>query len=146
VDDRRFDDLTRVLAAGPGSRRRLLAGSVAGLAAFLGIGRGRFPLEAAAETPNQFCQATFDTDPSLIVSKNGCGTTTCGGNPSCFCVQTVGHIPRCLIGFDPTPGQQNCPAKDQCKRHQDCRGNEFCAKVEGCCGRPRKKCLKPCPA
>jgi hypothetical protein len=145
VDDRRFDDLTRSFASGSASRRRLLAGSVAGLATFLGVARGGFPLEAAAETPNQFCQATYDTDPKAITSKNACGVTTCGNNPSCFCVQTVGHIPRCLTGFDPRL-KKHCPPKSQCKRHHDCPGNEFCAKVEGCCEKPLKKCLKPCPA
>lgn len=154
MESQRFDDLARDLGADPASRRRLLrgalAGGAAGLAALLGLAPGRLgPASVLASVADQACQAAYAADPRSVVSKNACGetgATRCGADNQGVCVQTVGHLPRCLTGFNPELGRRQCPRKDRCDAHRDCRPGFFCAKVEGCCGRSHNTCLRAWPA
>lgn len=149
MDDRRFDNLVRRLGDRPASRRRVARGAVAGgaaaLAGFLGLDRGRFgPAPAFASAADRTCQAAANADPRSIVSKNACGETgptRCGANNRGLCVQTVGHIPRCVTGFSPSAGRRRCPRVDQCDARRDCPNGAVCGKVEGCCGKPHNLCL-----
>ena len=149
MDPRRFDDMTRAIAVSRSSRRRVLrsalGGAGSGVVALFGLDRRPSSREAAA-VGRQFCRSAFKTKEDSIVTANYCGRTPCGNTPGCFCIQSVGDIPRCLTGFDPVHGSEDCPGKDQCDQDGGCRPGEFCAKVEGCCGTMRKKCLKRCPA
>lgn len=146
MDHNRFDDLTRALGTGPASRRRVLRGALAGGAAGLAALVGLRPEAALASPADTVCQAAYNQDPQSIVSKNACPrmqtATRCGANNRGFCVQTVGHVPRCLIGFNPDTGRRQCPSKDQCDGHAQCPNGSYCAKVEGCCGREHNKCLR----
>jgi hypothetical protein len=60
-------------------------------------------------------------------------------------VQTLGDIPMCLTGFD-AADLTGCPTWDECNPKRSCPGGKVCSKVEGCCGTPRRRCLKRCPA
>ena len=145
MDGQRFDDITRAMVAGTPSRRRVLRGLLAGGAGLAALGgAGHVDPTAAIDQP-RYCQRVYNQNPEAIVSKNACGANFCGGRTDCFCVQTVGHTPRCLTAFDPNAGQRDCPATDECSERRPCPNGRFCAKVEGCCGQPYKVCLRPCP-
>ncbi|MBA3414308.1 MAG: hypothetical protein H0U10_03670 [Chloroflexia bacterium] len=82
--------------------------------------------------------------PSEFVSKHSCVQLACGNNPDCLCVQTLGHNPMCLIGFDPDD-PADCPSKDECGDRRPCPPGKFCAKTTACCGTTFRRCLKRCP-
>ena len=145
MDGQRFDDIARGVATVAPSRRRVLRTLLPGGAGLLAVGGVRRVGPAAAVDRPRYCQRVYDNDPQAITSKNVCGVTPCGGSEACFCVQTVGHSPRCLTGFDPTAGTRDCPARDECSERAHCLNGRYCAKVEECCGQPRKICLSPCP-
>jgi hypothetical protein len=136
MDDDRFDRVAR--AFGRRTTRRLAIGAGALLAGFSGA-----PLRppAAAAAGSGFCRTL---DPDQYISKHRCTATACGTAEGCLCVQTPGHLVRCAAGFDPAT---DCPAADECSERRPCGRGRFCAKVAKCCGdRPRRVCLRPCPA
>lgn len=82
-------------------------------------------------------------DTSEYVTKNKCNTLACGGREGCICVQTLGHKPRCVMGFDPD-NPNDCPKHNECNKRRTCGKGMLCAKVQGCCGTQRRRCLKRC--
>jgi len=103
-----------------------------------GVLREPPPAEGAG---SGFCRGL---EPDRYISKHRCTITGCGTAEGCVCVQTPGHRVRCAAGFDPA---SDCPAADECSERRPCGRGRFCAKVAKCCGdRPRRVCLRPCPA
>lgn len=146
MDRRRFDHLTRSLASG-GSRRGLLRGvAAAGAAAFaaqIGVGTGRWGVPRASAF-NEICR---QSPAASFVSKGACETLSCGpAERNCVCVQTLGHVPTCVRGFDPANPRPDCPTKDECSDGRPCPNGRVCAKVEGCCTRRFRSCLPRCEA
>ena len=144
MDERRFDELARHLAGSRLSRRatarRLLGAAAAGLVAALGTGSGRIGVRpVAAGVGDATCRAAA---PAAVISKNGCGLTSCG-TAGCLCVVTVGHIRRCVNAAD-VDLPAGCPTRDECDAKADCPPHHVCAKVEGCCRRSHNKCVRAC--
>jgi hypothetical protein len=143
MDGRSFDDLTRLVADGSRTRRALVRRVVlgAGAAALVGLRSGQFGAREAMAAGDATCQAAV---PSEFVSKNSCQELACGPSPNCLCAQTVGHIPTCVTNYDPHK-QKDCPKEDECSEKRRCKNGFVCAKVQGCCGPDKRKCLRRCP-
>jgi hypothetical protein len=138
MEDHRFDRLARAFAYR--TTRRLAVGSAA-LA--IGVSELRAAILGAEAAGTSDCQGL---DPPDFINKHHCGNTHCGNNPGsdCVCVQTPGHHVRCAASFNP---DADCPRTDECSDRRPCGRGRFCAKVSACCGdRPRRICLRPCPA
>jgi hypothetical protein len=114
----------------------------AGAAALLRVLGGVFAVPEATAAGDAICQAA---EPSQFVSKNACEELQCGPHPNCLCVQTVGHIPTCVTNYRPHK-QSDCPDEDECGTQRPCKKGFVCAKVQGCCGPNKRKCLRRCPA
>jgi len=67
MDARRFDEMTRVLAAGR-SRRRVLAGAAAGLAAALGLGRRPADAQSVCRPYGRTCSGLAAPPPPPFAS------------------------------------------------------------------------------
>jgi hypothetical protein len=142
MDGRSFDDLTRLVAHGSRTRRALVRRLAGGAAvALLGLAGGEFGAAKVAAAGDATCQAA---DPSQFVSKNACQELPCGPSPNCLCVQTVGHVPTCVANYNPHK-QKDCPKDDECGEHRPCKNGFVCAKIQGCCGPNKRKCLRRCP-
>jgi len=140
MEQRRFDDLTRTwarLEPTPTSRRRVLRGVLS----LLGLGAAASVADTSAAGSGT-CRAA---PPSAYVSKRSCEVLACGTTDGCICVQTLGHVPVCVTGFDPS-NRNDCPREDECNKRRSCRNGFVCAKVGNCCGRPFRRCLRRCPA
>lgn len=138
MEDHRFDRLAKAFARR--ASRRFAVGSGALAIGVSGL-RAAIPRAEAAGTSK--CQGL---ESEKYISKHHCGITNCGGNPEsdCVCVQTPGHHVRCAASFNP---DADCPRTDECSDRRPCGRGRFCAKVFACCNdRPRRVCLRPCPA
>ena len=136
MEGHRFDRLARAFARR--TTRRLVVGAGALAIGVSGL-RQEIPTTEAAG--GSFCRTL---PPNQIISKHSCVSTACGTTEGCVCVQTPGHVVRCAARFDPAT---DCPRTDECSDRRPCGQGKFCAKVSKCCGdRPRRLCLRPCPA
>jgi hypothetical protein len=137
VESDRFDRIAK--AVGRRTSRRMAVGAGALVVGFFGLRRD-VPLSEAAGS--DFCRTL---EPNQIISKHSCVRSECGGTGSgCVCVQTPGHHVRCAAHFK---WPENCPERDECSDRRPCGPGKFCAKVFKCCNnRPRRVCLRPCPA
>jgi hypothetical protein len=145
MDDRRFDALTKALAATKPSRRealRRLAGGA--LATVFGgvaleevsaqdVGIEAYNLVCKQEGAKFFC--TEGTPANEV--------TTCKSLASgCVCARKKGGGQVCVQ--QPSTG---CPTKrNKCRDAGDCDSGETCILVSGCCdGSNRGKCVQKCP-
>ena len=136
MESDRFDRIAK--AVGRRTSRRMAVAAGALVFGFFGL-RREVPMAKAAGS--EFCRSL---EPDQIISKHSCFSTNCGGSPECVCVQTPGHHVRCAASFE---WPKDCPRRDECSERRPCGGGRFCAKVFKCCNnRPRRVCLRPCPA
>jgi hypothetical protein len=136
MEDHRFDRLARAFARR--TTRRFAVGSAA-LA--IGVSELRAAILRAEAAGTSDCQGL---DPTEFINKHHCEIHDCGSTEGCVCVQTPGHHVRCAASFDKN---HDCPKTDECSDRRPCGRGRFCAKVSACCGdRPRRICLRPCPA
>jgi hypothetical protein len=136
MEDHRFDRLARAFARRTSRRFAVGAGALA-----IGMSGLRQATPQAEATGSGFCR---ERESDEIISKHSCFSTNCGGSPECVCVQTPGHHVRCAASFE---WPKDCPRRDECSERRPCGGGRFCAKVFKCCNnRPRRVCLRPCPA
>jgi hypothetical protein len=136
MEDHRFDRLAKAFARR--TTRRLAVGSGALAIGTSGL-RPAIPQAEAAGTRD--CQGLMPTE---FINKHHCEIHDCGSTEGCVCVQTPGHHVRCAASFDKN---DDCPKTDECSDRRPCGRGQFCAKVSACCGdRPRRICLRPCPA
>lgn len=142
MDERRFDDAARSWGrvGGAAATRRSAVRALLGL---VGLGAGVVAGSGDADAVGSgTCRAA---DPSSYITKQQCNELPCGNAPGCLCIQTLGHIPHCLTGFDPnTPS--DCPRRDECNDRNPCPNGQFCAKVGSCCPGNFRRCLRRCPA
>lgn len=144
MDEQRFDEMARRwgrLSTSGGTRRSAVR-SLLGLAGF-GADLASFGDDAEAAGSGTCRRA----DPGTYITKQTCEPLSCGNTPGCLCIQTLGHKPECLIGFDPdAPNNRDCPKEDECNKRRKCRNGFKCAKVVSCCGKNHRRCLRRCPA
>ena len=140
MDHGRFDRLARGLAhAAEVSTRRGAFARLGGLALLAAVSSRREMAAVGSGT----CRAA---SPNQFISKHACVVLLCGTAPECLCVQTLGHNPVCVTGFNPT-NRNDCPKTDECNEvNRPCRAGFVCAKVGSCCKRRYRKCLSRCPA
>ena len=141
-----FDELSRGLAGGTISRRRVL--KLAGVAILGSTGLlSLFPRMAGAQssvygrtvTAQQFSGGCAEDEPAI--NNRACIGNMCGGNRNCFCAETVTGKNRCVN----LRADEACPQRDQCDSNRDCPGDMICIKIGGCCGHPRRNdCARPC--
>ena len=95
MDGSRFDDLARSLVVS-GSRRRLIAGLGAALAAF-GVGRTE---AAACRAPGRTCREHANCCSGVCGPKDATGRRTCQCQSAADCPATPGecHAPTCEAG------------------------------------------------
>ncbi len=135
MDERRFDDWTRDLAADGPTRRRLLAG-MAGLA-FAGLGALWRSGEAAAQGTDE--PAADDTDEATA----NCNGNFCSGNTqqckgNCVCYKRVGGDSVCARP------QGQCP-QGGCRTDRDCKSGHACVQSgRKCCDGQKTACAKKC--
>ena len=136
MEDHRFDRLARAFARRTSRRFAVGVGVVA-----IGIPGRRWDIPQAEAAGSGFCRTL---EPDQIISKHSCVDTPCGSTEGCVCVQTPGHLVRCAASFE---HPADCPNTDECSDRRPCGRGRFCAKVFACCNdRPRRVCLRPCPA
>jgi hypothetical protein len=136
MESHRFDRLARAFAYRTTRRLAVGAGALA-----VGMSGLRQAIPQAEAAGSGFCRTL---EPDQIISKHSCVDTPCGSTEGCVCVQTPGHLVRCAASFE---HPKNCPDKDECSDRRPGERGRFCAKVFACCSdRPRRVCLRPCPA
>jgi len=141
VEDARFDLIARRLAisSNHATTRRGAFAKLGGAMVFVSaLSRG----ETASAAGSGTCRAA---DPSQYITKQQCNVLSSGNTPGCLCIQTLGHVPECVIGFNPN-ASGDCPKEDECNDKNPCRGGFVCAKTRSCCGSSFRKCLRRCPA
>jgi hypothetical protein len=79
MESKRFDDLSKAIAT-VASRRKILRGVVAGVAAAAAGAVGLSTAEAGSRGPGQICRKTGDCQPGLTCEPAGYGRSRC----SCF--------------------------------------------------------------
>ena len=141
MEDARFDQIARRLAVSTNrtTTRRGAFAKLGGALVFVStLSRG----ENAGAAGSGTCRSA---DPSQFITKQQCNVLACGNTPGCLCIQTLGHVPECVTGFN-TSAQGDCPKEDECNDKSPCRSGFVCAKTRSCCDTSFRKCLRRCPA
>ena len=140
-----FDELSRGIASGTISRRRVLKlagmailGSTGLLSLFPGVAGAQSSVYGRTVTSQQIGEGGCAEDEPAI-SNRRCEPNPCGGNRNCFCAETVRGNKRC-VNFR---ADQACPERDLCDSNRDCPGDEVCIKIGGCCGHRRRNDCRP---
>ena len=145
MDDRRFDALTKALAAANPSRRealrRLAGGALATV--FGGVALEGASAQVGTEAFNLVCRQEgakfFCTEGTPANEVTTCKSLASG----CVCARKKGGGQVCVQ--QPSTG---CPTRrNKCRDAGDCDSGETCILVSGCCdGSNRGKCVQKCPA
>ena len=144
MDDERFDRIAKSLAAG-GSRRRVVRGLAAGLAAVgaVAVGQGRAGAQAVLDGLTGGGPEIQVTDPTCrgkrAINNLICPESRCTRQSGCLCAENARGEKKCvnLRGV-------RCPTRDQCERNRDCGRGEICIKTGGCCPGRRNACVPAC--
>jgi hypothetical protein len=140
MDADRFDSLARLLTTIRSRRSvgRLLGDLSLGgvLAGFVAAG----PKAASANQDKSKVDRRCKGKPAI--SDNVCpsGGSGCDDiDEDCLCTKTIDRGTECLR-FE----GEGCSEVDECDQSNDCTGKRICAKVGGCCGGKRNRCLRRC--
>ena len=136
VDGRKFDDVTKALAASTPSRRRVLGGLMGGALASV-FGASKVVAGPEVNVTEPICD-----DRAVICSATGEEPFVCGGRGNCFCAETISGSKRCVNA----QGGITCLNRRRCDRNRDCAKGEFCINVSECedCPRRRGVCFASC--